>query len=129
MPVRSLTSPVLRWPDARAVRQAVARWAEDVVRRHPEVRRIGYFGSYARGDWGVGSDLDLVLVVDRSDQPFERRAAAWEVTQLPVPVDLLVYTLDEWRALLRQGRFGQVLAREAVWLYPPVHAAAPSPPP
>jgi predicted nucleotidyltransferase len=39
---------------------------------HPEVVRVGYFGSYARGDWGVGSDLDLIIIVDRSDEPFAR---------------------------------------------------------
>lgn len=119
MPVRSSTSSVLRWPDATTVRQAAARWARAIARRNPSVRRVGYFGSYARGDWGVGSDLDLVVVVDRADQPFARRAAAWDVTSLPVPVDLLVYTLDEWAALLQQGRFGQVLAREVIWLWPP----------
>ncbi|MCL6647188.1 MAG: nucleotidyltransferase domain-containing protein [Chloroflexi bacterium] len=118
MPVRSSRSSVLRWPDAAAVHQAAARWAEAVVRRSPQVRRVGYFGSYARGDWGVGSDLDLLLVVDQSDQPFTRRAAEWDVTQLPVPADLLVYTVAEWEALLREGRFGQTLAREVVWLYP-----------
>ncbi|MBI4492448.1 MAG: nucleotidyltransferase domain-containing protein [Chloroflexi bacterium] len=118
MPVRSLSSPVLRWPDAATVRQAIARWVEEVVRQRPEVRRLGYFGSYARGDWGVGSDLDLVVVVERSDQPFARRAAAWDVADLPVPVDLLVYTLDEWRSLCAEGRFGQALSQETVWIYP-----------
>jgi hypothetical protein len=118
MPVRSSTSSVLRWPDAHTVHQAAIRWARAAARRHPEVRRIGYFGSYARGDWGVGSDLDLVVIVEHSDQPFARRAAAWDTTDLPVPADLLTYTTAEWDALCRAGRFGQTLARETVWLYP-----------
>ena len=29
--------------------------------------KIVLFGSYARGDWGVGSDLDLVIILDSSD--------------------------------------------------------------
>ena len=58
MPVRSLTSSVLRWPDSQTVDQAVRRWAEKVVRQRQHVVRIGYFGSYARGDWGVGSDTE-----------------------------------------------------------------------
>lgn len=61
MPVRSLDSSVLRWPDATTVHQAVCRWAREAARTRPEVLRVGYFGSYARGDWGVGSDLDLYL--------------------------------------------------------------------
>jgi predicted nucleotidyltransferase len=41
---------------------------------HDAVVRIGYFGSYARGDWGVGSDLDVIAVVAFSDEAFTRRA-------------------------------------------------------
>ncbi|MBI2230108.1 MAG: nucleotidyltransferase domain-containing protein, partial [Deltaproteobacteria bacterium] len=72
---------------------------------HSGVVRIGYFGSYARGDWGVGSDLDLVIVVESSNQPFERRSVDWDTTDLPVPVDALVYTQDEWEILGQQGGF------------------------
>ena len=66
MPVRSLSSPVLRWPDKREVDQAVRRWSERAVASRPDILRVGYFGSYARGDWGVGSDLDLVIIVERA---------------------------------------------------------------
>lgn len=108
---------MLKWPDAHAVEGALRAWTSRVVATHPEVRRIGYFGSYARGDWGVGSDLDLLLVVDRSDAPFERRASAWDTATLPVPVDLLVYTDGEWQAMRRTGRLSDRVARETVWLY------------
>jgi predicted nucleotidyltransferase len=50
MPVRSLSSSVLRWPDAQTVDHAVREWAQKVVRHREDVLRIGYFGSYARGD-------------------------------------------------------------------------------
>lgn len=119
MPVRSLSSPVLRWPDAQTVDREVRRWAEQVAQNRRDVCRIGYFGSYARGDWGVGSDLDLIIVVETSDQPFSRRAAMWDATELPVPADLLVYTKDEWESLSRNGRFSQTIRNEIVWVYPP----------
>lgn len=77
---------------------------------------LANFGSYARGDWGVGSDLDLVIVVERCNQPIERRAAEWDLTELPVPADVLVYTKEEWKSLDRQGRLYQTLMREAVWV-------------
>ena len=117
MPVRSLSSSVLTWPDARNVDQAVRRWAEGVVTAHPEVIRIGYFGSYARGDWGPGSDLDILLIVEGSDEPFERRAAQWDATGLPVPVELLVYTKAEWERLPQGGRFYRTVMRETIWVY------------
>jgi predicted nucleotidyltransferase len=116
MPVRSLTSSVLRWPDAAEVIAALRAWAARVTGTRPEVCRIGYFGSYARGDWGVGSDLDVVILVDRCDLPFERRATVWDLDVLPVPVDVLVYTEDEWDRLGREGRSPR-MTREAIWVY------------
>lgn len=99
------------------VERAVRRWAEEIARDRDDIARIGYFGSYARGDCGVGSDLDLIIVVEDSDQPFETRAAQWDATSLPVPADLLVYTRGEWDCLGSGSRFIQTLSREAVWLY------------
>jgi len=115
MPVRSLRSSVLKWPDREEVDRAVRRWARSVAR--PGVVRIGYFGSYARGDWGVGSDLDLIVVVAQSDLPFHRRAGVWDLTDLPVPAEVLVYTEEEWASLPERGRFGRHLREEAVWVY------------
>ncbi len=117
MPVRSLSSPVLRWPDARAVTDAARRWAARAARARLDVARIGCFGSYVRGDWGVGSDLDIVVVLDHSLIPFERRAAEWDTTSLPVPVDVLVYTSAEWRALCRGPNEPPSFAPDVEWAY------------
>lgn len=96
MPVRSSTSSIVKWPDRRQVLDALLAWARSAGERHPELERVGYFGSYARGDWGIGSDLDVVLVLSEANAPFIERAAAWDLLSLPVPVDLLVYSQDEW---------------------------------
>jgi len=114
-----LSSSVVVWPDRAAVESALGLWAEEAARIRPELVRVGYFGSYARGDWGVGSDLDVVLIVAGADLPFARRPVAWDLTRLPVPVDSLVYTQDEWRGLDPASRFTRVLAREVVWVWPP----------
>ncbi|MCX5861886.1 MAG: nucleotidyltransferase domain-containing protein [Desulfomonile sp.] len=117
MPARSLNSSVFKWPDAQEVDRAVRAWASVVARRHTNVVRIGYFGSYARGDWGVGSDLDLLAIVEGSEEPFERRSLSWDLRDLPVAADLLVYTVDEWEKLQAEGgRFVRTLEQEAVWL-------------
>ncbi len=119
MPVRSSSSSVLRWPDRQAVHDAFARWASDAARTRPELRRAGYFGSYATDDWGVGSDLDVVLVVEEADEPFETRAARWDLTELPVPAEVLVYTVAEWKAVTsRDDRFNRMLQAETVWVLP-----------
>lgn len=115
MPVKSSTSSVLRWPDAARVRGAAQRWADRLARERPEVVAVGYFGSYARGDWGPGSDLDVVVLCTACAEPFGLRGARYDATELPVPADVLVYTLEEWRRL-EGSRFRATLEREAAWL-------------
>jgi predicted nucleotidyltransferase len=117
MPVRSLNSSVLKWPDAKTVDHAIRLWAEKVSQSRKDVLRIGYFGSYARGKWGVGSDLDVIIVLESSEEPFERRGAKWDLTELPVPADSLVYTEGEWVSLSQQGRFYKTVTQEVVWVY------------
>ena len=40
---------------------ALRAWSDELRRSRPKAARVGYFGSYSRGDWGVGSDLDVLL--------------------------------------------------------------------
>ena len=117
MPKRLLNSPVLKWPDAQTVIEELHRWAKQVLRQRQDVNRIGFFGSYARGNDGVGSDLDLIIIVEHSDDPFERRGVAWDMTKLPVPTDLLIYTKEEWQSLDPNRRFNKMLMKETVWIY------------
>ena len=118
MPKRSLNSRVLRWPDADTVVSAARQWATAVARARKDVIRIGYIGSYAREDWGVGSDLDLVIVLDQASTPFHERRVQFDTRGLPVPTELLVYTASEWETFMRgSGRFSSMLKHEARWLY------------
>lgn len=118
MPVKSLNSSVLKWPDKDAVDHAAKTWAAREAERRPQLKRLGYFGSYARGDWGVGSDLDLVAVVSESSAPFETRSRDWDLNRLPVPADIVVYTASEWNAMEQEGgRFIRMLQRETVWVF------------
>jgi predicted nucleotidyltransferase len=100
------------------VEKSARTWATNEARRHPGLLKLGYFGSYARGDAGVGSDLDFIAIIDHTEEPFERRALKWDLSKLPVPVDMVVYTLEEFEKLIHEkGRFGRVLQAEVIWLY------------
>lgn len=117
MPVTSSNSSVKHWPRTEVVLNGLRVWATAEARRRPALEALGYFGSYARGDQGFGSDLDLVAVVAHSPLPFAQRARDWKTETLPVPADLLVYTAAEWETLRNDsGRFARVLAAETVWL-------------
>jgi uncharacterized protein len=120
MPVRLLNSSIMRWPSHAEVHSAIDQWVKDGSGANPpNWLAVGYFGSYARGEAGVGSDLDLVMVVLESDLPFERRATVWDFHAIPVPVEVSVYTLTEWQRLsVNQPRFYQTLVAETVWLQP-----------
>jgi hypothetical protein len=108
---------VLKWPDPATVERELRAWAQSECERRPGLLRLGYFGSYARGDAGVGSDLDLVAVVRESQEAFERRSIGWDLGPLPVPAEIIVYTKEEWASLLAEGgRFARMLRDEVIWI-------------
>ena len=118
MPVRSLNSSVLKWPDKQTIDQSVRQWVSTLVSNRSDILRVGYFGSYAKNDWGVGSDLDIIVVVTQSNKPFWHRSLEFDLTNLPIPSEILVYTRDEWEEMRKEGRrFCQTVEQEAVWIY------------
>jgi predicted nucleotidyltransferase len=79
---------------------------EEIVKRIVTVykpEKILLFGSYAYGNPTEDSDLDLLVVIKRSETPRYKRARVirknlWGLTD--IPKDILVYTLeeiDEWK--------------------------------
>lgn len=113
--------------DLAAMRQAhvaaLARGLDDLVaqlRQIPEVCQVVLFGSYARGRRDLGTDLDLLVVMDSPLDFVSRNAELAERLRAGVPLDLLVYTPAEMadmreRPFLRHALTGsQVLyARNA----------------
>ena len=97
--------------------EAFRIWSKEEETRRPELIRLGYFGSYARGDWGVGSDLDVIAIVKDSSEPFDRRGIKWHLESLPVPTEIIIYSKEEWNRLNReQSLFFSRLNEECVWI-------------
>ncbi len=71
------------------------------------VDKVILFGSVAAGDAGNGSDLDLAVVAGvGKDVPPQRRL--WKdilLPDVPVGVDLIVYTPEEFAVLRDERRF------------------------
>jgi uncharacterized protein len=114
MPMRSLPSFVLKWPDRTAVERSLCEWAGRQSVTHPELRRAGFFGSYASQTWGPRSDLDVVLTVTHSLLPFYRRAVEWPLEELVVPAEALIYTKKEWNDETNR-RFP--FERDVIWVW------------
>jgi len=115
MPVRSLSSAVLKWPDRECVLGAARRWARELRARDADVVQVLLVGSYARGDWGVGSDADIIVILGDGVLSPQERYRRYYPDNVPVAVDLWVYTLAEWNAL--SGRSPRLRAKlEGEWI-------------
>lgn len=103
---KSCGSVQIFWVD----KEALARFLEDLTayyQRFPEVEAVILFGSLAKGEFSVGSDVDLLLVLRESPLPFPDRIPAYLPDRAPVDVEVFPYTVDEIRR-------GQSLAQEAL---------------
>ena len=87
------------------------------LRARPEVIRVVLFGSLATGHAGTRSDLDLAVVArSRADFP-TRHQEYYRYLRPEVPLDLFVYTPDEWQQMLASSRLVQRIAHEGRILY------------
>jgi predicted nucleotidyltransferase len=77
----------------------VQDYARDVRTSHPEVLSMRWFGSWVRGDASVGSDVDMRIIVDRSERSPRDRIAEFLPLVFPVGIDLFVYTSEEYDLL------------------------------
>ena len=104
MPKRSLSSVKITSVRRTEVAAALKRWADRIAHDRPEVLRIGYFGSYARGDYTPFSDLDVVVVLAGSPRRFPERTLDYQPQDVPVGCEVFAYTADEIALMRREGR-------------------------
>ncbi len=97
--------------DREGVRQALEEYVRAVAARHPEVEEVILFGSAARGRPVPGSDVDLLLILSRSDRRFMDRIPVFLPGRFPVAVDVFPYTREE---VARMTAEGNVLIRGAL---------------
>ncbi len=79
-----------------------------------DVEKISLFGSYARGRADLFTDLD-VLVIMNTDKPFiERAGEIHSLLSLPVDVDVLCYTPQEFGRMCDTPFIKKILEDEVV---------------
>lgn len=93
---------MVRWADPERIESAVRGWAEEQRRRHPELSRIYWYGSWVSGRATPSSDVDLCVVLTHDDRPPRHRVPDFLPDRFPVGVDLLVVTEGELEELARR---------------------------
>jgi UTP:GlnB (protein PII) uridylyltransferase len=84
----------------------------------PGLQKVGVFGSYGRGQAGVGSDLDLLVVDANASGTQGQRLLIWPLAELPLSCDALVLTPAEHARLLAcDSRMAAELQRDTHWLW------------
>lgn len=85
--------------DKTAALNAIARFRKAIEARGINVNRLILYGSYARGDYREGSDIDLILISeDFKNHDYWSRidllsAAIYDVFE---PLEVVGFTPEEW---------------------------------
>ncbi len=74
-------------------------YARRLLAARPEIEEIVVFGSFETGHYAPGSDLDVFIVLSRSDRPVRERIPELLPGAFPVPVDVFPYTREEMVSL------------------------------
>jgi predicted nucleotidyltransferase len=118
MPVKLLNSAVLKWPEKNKVLNEAKLWAKSMGLGDDNIVKIYCFGSICRGTWGVGSDLDIAIIIKKTTVPFISRASLYNSSAISVPTDILVYTQAEITKLSREkSRFMDEIEKRSLLLY------------
>jgi len=88
------------------VTEALLKEVTDKIVRALKPEKIFLFGSYAYGNPGKDSDVDLLIIMKSSERPVKRRTRAsrlfWD---RPVPMDFVVKTPSEIAERMSMGDF------------------------
>jgi predicted nucleotidyltransferase len=100
------------------LKEALISAARRIKETETGVESVSLYGSFARGDYTPLSDIDLLITVIRTDEPFlERRDRFIGYFHLPFDVNIIVYTVEEVQSMLAEGNiFLKNVLTEAIHL-------------
>jgi len=87
----------------------ITKWVSEFVgeleKEGIEVERVILFGSYARGDFSEGSDLDLIIVSSswRDVNQIDRLRLLYKLWDKPIDANFLAYTPEELEKKLKES--------------------------
>jgi predicted nucleotidyltransferase len=101
MPEPSSPSVKVTFTNRKQILTALENLIQEWTQKHPELEQVILFGSHARRDFFPGSDVDVLLILEKSDQPFLKRIPKFLPIQFPVDIDVFPYTRDEVQRMLK----------------------------
>src|SRR4051812_5000905 len=105
--------------DSRAIDNSLVQHVVEKIVKNFHPKRILVFGSYARGEIGPDSDLDILVEMESDKPPLERAVEVDSIFGLRNwPMDLLVYTPREFEQAENEfGSFISMIKDEAKVVY------------
>jgi predicted nucleotidyltransferase len=80
----------------------IERYARTILRKL-KPRSIILYGSMAKGTYGVGSDIDLLIISENFPHNFlDRLKLLNEINPTTAPIEALGYTTEEFEKMLRK---------------------------
>jgi len=100
---KSSNSVKVVFADKADVLRQLKDYAKSIKRTHPEVERVGFFGSYANDTYGPASDIDLLIILQQNDKRFLDRIPDFIPDNLSVCCDVFPYTSEELEKMQAQN--------------------------
>jgi predicted nucleotidyltransferase len=93
--------------DSEKIYEQLREFAHLLRSKH-KVKRVYLYGSFARGDFHEGSDIDLIIVGEFEGKMPQRINKIFDLTSLPI--EPLVYTETEFEQMKERAFLKEVLA-------------------
>ncbi len=110
----------LCWPDNfinRKSNKIVKRFINLIIKKF-NLKKIIIFGSFARGDYHKGSDLDLIIVGEFKERFIDRIGKILELNNSDLEIDVMVYTEEELQKMIQEKRpFIEQALEEGIVVY------------
>ena len=89
--------------DEDKLRKKIKEIVQEIKAEHTEVKEVILFGSFSKGDFTPYSDIDIAIVIDKTDKKFIERNDDFidYFIDIPFDVNLVIYTSDEFLGFKR----------------------------
>ncbi len=101
----------------RETNKIVKRFINLIIEKF-NLKKIIIFGSFARGDYHKGSDLDLIIVGEFKERFIDRIGKIIELNDSDLEIEAMVYTEEEFQKMIQERRpFIEQVLEEGIVVY------------